>query len=185
MKPACLPANGNAQKVMEAFGQRLGRVRLQELAEAAGLTHAAASTACRVLVKNQLIFRVWRGLFVLTIKGYEHLGGGDILQGGTRGPRLGMPQTSMRSRIWRALRYKGQGKMRDLLVLASQGEPDTKDVRQYLNALEKAGYLIRDGRPGFAPTYRLVVNPGPEAPIWNKRTGHFHDPNTGETHALA
>ncbi len=82
----------------------------------------------------------------------------------------------------------------ELLSFAAIGEEKAADnnVRKYLLALEKAGYLVRDARrvPGIAPTsngfarWVLIERTGPWAPIYSNRKRHLYDPNTKKEIAL-
>ena len=108
---------------------------------------------------------------------------------GPKGPRvLDLPHTSIRTRVWRALRLCHKGSVRELLVLASQGhEIEPGHIGNYLAALTKAGYLTRLSQKGEHQQirYLLIRDTGPKAPQWNKRQKRILDANTEDIYELA
>ncbi len=182
-------ANGStAAQVLDACRHFLGRIRLQDLVEQTGFTTTRTRFAVQTLVSRGLLSWVDRGTYRLTPNGFEALVGELDLRPGPRGPRHELPQTGIRTRVWRALRLQQKGSIRDLLTLASRGEAlDREDTKKYLGALTKAGYLRRlQVRGEHRETrYLLIRDTGPKAPQWDKRRARVHDANTGTTYELA
>ena len=176
-------ANGNAQRVLEAFQGRLGTVQHPELVQASGLTGTQVSSACRVLVRRGLVKRIWRGSFRLTPAGAQVLASQSPITSGPPNGRSALGD-SFRARLWAALRLRGSSDLHGLLVLARRPSDKPKEARLYLNALAKAMYVSRTGDPKD-PTYILRVDSGIQAPQWNKARNTLRDPNLGETYELA
>lgn len=182
-------ANGQATRVLEACRNRLGRIRIGEISGATGLDTRQVTRAVRILIRRGLAIRSWAGVFKLTPEGLEALNKGAEIQPGQPGPRiLDLPETSVRTRVWRALRITRKGSIRELLILASRGEEiDPEDTRKYLNALTHAGFLTRMSHRGERgqTRYLLIRDSGPRAPQWDKRKRRVFDPNTETIHELA
>lgn len=172
-------SNGNAQAVLNACRGVLGRICHRQVVEATGLSGDQVTDAMQVLVERGLVRRAGSpGTFRLNDAGIMET---KPIRSGPQGPRLNpLPKTSLRSRIWRALRLARRGTLRDILVLVSQGEAaQASEVRRYLNALLSSGHLrLRDG------LYILARNTGPKTPAWNKKQKRVVDPNTGSVHEL-
>lgn len=183
-------ANGNALRVLDACRHYLGRIPYRNLIQDTGLNRLQMRDAMKTLAARGLILRCWRGVIRLTPEGFQALVEEDFtIKSGPTGPRLaGLPQTSIRSRLWRALRVAKKGSLADLLILASQGEEVSKgDAKKYMNALAAAGYLARlpAKAENGATRYLLVRDTGRVAPQWHKKAKRIHDGNTGETYELA
>lgn len=182
-------ANGQATRVLEACRNRLGRIRVGEISTATGLDTRQVTRAFRVLIRRGLASRSWAGVFRLTPAGLEALNSGMEIQPGQPGPRvLDLPETSIRTRVWRALRLSRKGSIRELLTLASRGEEiEPEDTRKYLNTLVQAGFLTRMSHRGERgqTRYLLIRDTGPRAPQWDKRKRRVFDPNTEAIHELA
>jgi hypothetical protein len=186
-------ANGNAQKVLAACGQFLGRIPVGGLAQATGLTTRQVSEALDTLVHHGLFTRTVVGYGRLTPAGFAALIEPPNLSHGPKGPHSNTQEgVSARSRIWRALRVLRKGSVPELLTLASRGEElDASDAKRFLNALVQSGHLRRlqlgeaNGIGTPHTRYLLVRDTGPLTPRFNKRERQVIDPNTGVVHALA
>ncbi len=82
------------------------------------------------------------------------------------------------------MRIKEKFGLDELLSLLCDGtELSAEDnLRGYLLALERSGYLVRLNRRGAdnSPRWWLSRNTGPNAPAWNRQTRTVADTNTGE-----
>lgn len=174
---------------------------LDELAAAlpALARQTVINTACG-LVRRGLLERAERGCYRLTAEGRRVTAEGAPLNCGPQGPH-GKPRrprrSTLRVRLWRAMRLARKFTVSDLLAAACRGGEAAAEsnARHYLRQLEAAGYLQRLGRrvPGTAPTsngfarWSLVRDSGPEAPVAAKaRAGWVvRDPNTGQVHPCA
>ena len=68
-----------------------------------------------------------------------------------------------------------------LMTLADGSEKSAeKDLRRYVRALQKAGYVERSARN--PRLFRLVKNTGRNAPAYNTKRETVTDTNTGEVH---
>lgn len=181
--------NGNATKVLDASRHFLGRIPIREMASRVSLTTEQVKDAFIVLIARGLATRAWKGVYRLTPKGLEALVESTEIKSGPTGPRpLDLPNTTIRTRIWRAIRVSRKGTVREFLTLASQGEEIGRDdAHRYLNALTSAGYLTRMCPRGekSEPRWLLIRDTGPKAPQWNRRQKRVFDANTGDTYELA
>ena len=115
-------ANGNATKVLDACRHFLGRIALREMAQRLELDKRQVTDAFKTLISRGLVYRAMRGIYRLTPKGYEALAEPIEIKSGPRGPRpMDLPHTSIRTRVWRAMRLCRKGSVQDLLMPASQG----------------------------------------------------------------
>ncbi|MDR3684741.1 MAG: hypothetical protein P4L11_13520 [Geothrix sp.] len=183
-----------ADRILQALApdpQRLGdRVSVGSLALSLGLTNVSVRFALYALKDRKLVRRCWKGVYAITPAGLQHLAEGKTITSGPKGPRTNpspFAPSTLRSRLWRALRLKRVASVDELLLLAAKGnEGNAKDdARRYLNALHKAGILD----PAYTRTgpqrYLLLRDRGPLAPQWNKRQKRVFDPNDGTTYDLA
>lgn len=147
------------------------------------------------LVTRGLLERVERGCFQLTAEGRRVVESGESLSSGPQGSHTGARtprRTTLRTRLWRAMRVHGKFTVGDLLTAAVRGaEKDPENnAHQYLRRLQEAGYLHRlpVRRKGTALTsngfcrWTLIRDTGPDAPMLRRTaTGwEIRDPNTGE-----
>lgn len=152
-----------------------------ELALAVGITTDHAGRVCRCL-RARGVLRTGGGIHELTEAGREAVERGEEI---TCGPQRGTVRRegSLRARAWRAMRIKERFGLDDLLTLLCDGSERTSqsNLRSYLIALERAGYLARLKRSAAngGPRWLLILNSGPQAPAWNKQTRTIADPNTG------
>ena len=166
------------------------------LSKQTGYTHKQVSDACAVLARRGFVASRVVGKFRVTNAGRELLNaGGCVRPGHPDGPRdRRIVRDTLRDRVWRALRMLRTATIPEVLCLARAGDENAanNNVRKYLRALEKAGYVVRDARrvPGTAPTsngfarFILVENTGAKAPVYSNRKGHLYDPNTGKEFPL-
>lgn len=157
--------------------------------------HALVQGAAR-LVSRGLVERVATGCFQITEAGREALASGAMLTSGPNGPLIQQVRcqvrTTLRERLWRALRIEASGgavTVNDLLVNAlAGGERDAaSNAQKYLRALERTGYvhrLPRKDRRGQV-RWRLARNTGPAAPMLQPDRNRVFDPNTGQGHEMA
>lgn len=169
---------------------------LAVLDASAELDRKCVRNAIEALKTRGLIEAIDHGLYRLTAAGRlaRHYGL-DIKPGprGERGPKLHV--NGLRARLWKAMRALHKFGLDDLLLRAANGDEAgaRNNAVKYLNALERAGYLVRLRRrdPGIAVTsngfvrWLLIRSTGPRPPIWQAGKGQIHDPNTGAVHALA
>ncbi|RJP17209.1 MAG: hypothetical protein C4529_15045 [Deltaproteobacteria bacterium] len=166
------------------------------LSRETGLTAKQVSDACAVLLRRGFIASRVAGRYRVTDTGRELLSAGEVVKSGhPAGPRdRRIVRNTLREKVWRALGMLRKATIPELLSFAAIGEEKAanNNVRKYLLALEKAGYLVRDARrvPGTAPTsngyslFVLIERTGPQAPIYSNRKGHLYDPNTKKEIAL-
>lgn len=176
-------------RALQPTPERLGdRVSLRDLAEGLGQTVQQVRFTLYGLMDRGLVRRCWKGVYALTPAGLEHLAEGKGITRGPKGPRIPTPfsPSTLRSRLWRALRLKRVASVDELLVLAAKGTEGNarEDARRYLNALAHAGILD----PAYTRTgpqrWLLLRDTGPQAPQWNKRQKRIFDPNTSSSYDL-
>lgn len=161
-----------------------------ELADELGLTTVQVSKAAALLIGRGYIERVDRGCFQLTEAGRVARDQGVTIETGVTGPTraLRLPKrTTIRQRAWNAMRITRTFTVADLTTaVAREGDGDVeKNLRRYVAALARAGYLARAARrrPGTAPgsngfaVYSLVRDTGPVAPVWSQKHRAIHDFN--------
>lgn len=184
-----------SQQVLTALAGRLGQMLVAEICEATGLDEEQVQTAIKNLSKRGYVTRLGRrgaGRVKATAQGIAFIKDGGVISSGRRGPRLELDdRSSLRSRLWRALRLIQKGTIAELLELAARGEEGNAhlNAKDYLNALVKTGHVVRMARRGQAeppagttPTrYSLWMDNGPLAPVWNKRQKRVYDPNIRTT----
>jgi DNA-binding Lrp family transcriptional regulator len=182
-----------ANRILQALApdpQRLGdRVPLRDLAKALNQSTEEVRFSLYGLMDRGLVRRCWKGVYAITPRGQEHLAAGKTITSGPKGPRIPTPfsPSTLRSRLWRALRLKRVASVDELLVLAAKGTEGNarEDARRYLNALTKAGILDPAYTRSGPQRFLLLQDTGPQAPQWNKRQKRVFDPNNGVTHDLA
>ncbi len=180
---------GTANAVLSALAAGPG-FTTSWVSRTTGLTGKQVSDACGVLVRYGFVSSRVQGRFRVTDAGRELLAAGESIKSGhPDGPReRRIAGNTLRERVWRALGMLRKATIPELLSFASAGaeKAANNNVRKYLLALERAGYVVRDKRrvPGTAPTsngyalFVLVEQTGPRAPIYSNRKGHVYDPNT-------
>ena len=141
-------------------------------------------------MERKLARRCWKGVYAITPEGLRHIEAGKTITSGPKGPRTSaspFAPSTLRSRLWRALRLKRVASVDELLVLAAKGTEGNarEDAQRYLNALAKAGILDPAYTRSGPQRWLLLRDTGPQAPQWNKRQRRVFDPNTGATHDLA
>jgi hypothetical protein len=147
------------------------------------------------LVTRGLLERVERGCFRLTADGRRVVESGEPLSSGPQGSHTGPRtprRTTLRTRLWRAMRTTGKFTIGDLLTAASRGteKRPENNAQRYVLRLQEAGYLHRlpTRRKGTAVTsngfcrWALILDTGPEAPMLRRTANGWEvfDPNTGE-----
>jgi DNA-binding MarR family transcriptional regulator len=178
--------------VLAFLGTRLGAVHVREIRKSIDLTEDQVQSALKTLVRRGYVKRlgqIGEGRVKATTEGLAFLEAGKAITSGPKGPRvLADDNSSLRSRIWRALRLLHKGTVTEILELAARGcEGNAQSsAKDYLNALVRSGHCMRLSRPGektewpntVAPTrYCLCLDNGPQAPQWNKRQKRIYDPN--------
>jgi hypothetical protein len=168
----------------------IGRVSVRQVAESLGITHYSARFALYALMKRKLVRRCWKGVYAITVEGLKQLESGKTITSGPKGPRTTtspFAPSTLRSRVWRALRLKRVASVDELLVLATKGNEGNarEDTRRYLNALHHAGIIDPACNRGGPQRFLLLRDRGPQAPQWNKRQKRIYDPNDGTTYDLA
>ena len=84
-----------------------------------------------------------------TAEGLAFLAGGMAITSGPNGPRvMETDATSLRTRLWKAIRLAQKASVSDLLELAARGHEGNAalNAKEYLRALEKSGHLMRLSR---------------------------------------
>lgn len=160
-----------------------------------GMDAVQIERAALKLRKHGLMEKTARGCHKLTESGVAAAAEGKQLRsgpnGGWTGPKVN--KASLRIRAWRAMRLKEKFSLPDLAMLCAQGEEKDiiSNLRKYVHALERAGYLTRMARrePGTAPTSNGHIrwwlqpekNTGLQAPVWSADKNTVYDPNTEQT----
>ncbi len=180
---------GVATAVLSALARGPG-FTTEWLSGQTGYTHKQVSDACAVLARRGFVASRVVGKFRVTNAGRELLEeGGRIRSGHPDGPReRRIARDTLRGRVWRAMGMLRRATIPELVGYAAGGgeKAAAGNIRKYLLALEKAGYVVRDARrvPGTAPTsngfalFVLVEKTGPKAPVYSNRKRHLYDPNT-------
>lgn len=161
-----------------------------DIAEGLGLGRGQVSQAAALLIARGYVERVERGCFRLTGAGRRARDEGVTIETGVTGPTraLRLPKrTTIRQRAWNAMRITRTFTVADLTTaVAREGDGDVEEnLRRYVAALARAGYLARAARrrPGTAPgsngfaVYSLVRDTGPVAPVWSQKHRAIHDFN--------
>lgn len=185
-----------SHRVLTILSQRIGAFHLREIREFTSLSNDRVDSAVKTLIRQGKAVRCGKGLIKATTEGLALLASGREVALGPKGPQKAETTgTSLRSRLWKALRLAQKASVSDLLELAARGSESNASLnaKEYLRALEKSGHIMRLSRraPSEWPVttgesrYCLVLNTGPQAPQWNKRQKRIFDPNTGETFELA
>lgn len=184
-----------SQQVLTTLSARLGQMHVREIREATGLSEDQVQTAVKTLIRRGFAKRLGRlgeGRVKATAEGLTFLRAGREITSGPKGPRLSHEDgSSLRSRVWRALRLLRKASISELLELAERGTEANAhlNTKDYLNALVRTGHVMRMTRRGQAefpvttgPTrYCICLDNGPQAPQWNKRKKRVFDPNIRET----
>lgn len=107
--------------------------------------------------------------------------------------RVNTVKRSLRRRAWWLIRRRVTFTLPELLVILTDGsEQDAKrNLHQYLQALMRCGILSIDSETEHSPRkricllrYRLEINNGVAAPIWQKARNEVFDPNTNVYYPL-
>ncbi|WP_257311190.1 hypothetical protein [Geothrix fuzhouensis] len=170
--------------------QRLGdRVSLRDLAARLELTPTQVRFTLYALMERGLVRHCWKGVYAITPEGLKHLASGKVITSGPKGPHGPSPfaPSTLRTRLWRALRLKRVASVDELLVLAAKGTEGNarEDARRYLNALAHVGILDPAYTRSGPQRWLLLRDTGPQAPQWNKRQKRVFDPNQGVSYDLA
>lgn len=91
---------------------------------------------------------------------------------------------SMRQRAWTAMRIF---KTFSVAQIEATAEIERENLRKYLKALHRAGYLVlhrpkRNGQAGGHAVWRLARDSGPTAPHPLHGGAGVYDPNSGAVH---
>lgn len=163
------------------------------MAEITGLTQKQVEHAALKLRRAGFLEKTGQGCHQITDAGREAIKAGATLRSGPReqiAPRLN--RSSLRIRVWRAIRIRRKFSLPDLEVLVAEGgEKDiTSNIGKYIRALAKAGYLVElpKREAGTAITsnghkrYWLAddKDTGPQAPVWRVKAGTVYDPNNDQ-----
>lgn len=188
-----------AEKLLNAIAEASPKECITEsrMSEITGLTQVQVEQAALKLRKHKLLEKTAKGCHRLTDAGRAAAAEGKQLRSGPSGwvgPKV--HKDSLRIRAWRAMRLKEKFSLPDLCMLCARGEEKDiiSNLRKYVTALEKAGYLTRLSRRdrGTAMTsnghIRWWLNPenitGLQAPVWSASTNSVYDPNTEKTIGL-
>jgi hypothetical protein len=177
----------NVQRVFEALPERRC-LHTAKLAAATGLTTAQIAVAAGQLIRRNLVERAEAGCFRLTAEGVQARRDGFRPQRGVPIDGIGKNQrSSLRIRLWRAMRLKQKFTVADLLRLASRDEKSARsNTQHYLADLNAAGFLRRlpPVRGSNAARYALIRDAGPEAPVVRRTRGDVWDPNGRQSYPI-
>lgn len=185
-----------SQRILRTLSTRLGLQHLSEIREATGLTVLQVHDGIQTLARRGFVERLGEGKVCASKAGLEWLAMGKTITSGPNGPRpMTTEGTSLRFRLWRAIRLVRKGTIADLLELAERGSEGNAyaSAKEYLNALVRSGHLIRMNRRGErqvnhgeTPTrYCITVDSGPLPPQYNRHQKRVFDPNTGSSFDVA
>ena len=121
------------------------------------------------------------GVHELTSKGRSWVEAGLEINGGPRpGNSQSRTATTLRAKAWRYLLIKNKASLGEILLLVADGTEARaeQNLRRYLNALTRAGILVKT-RSGWLLPHDHIT--GTEAPSWNTKTRMVMDLNTGES----
>lgn len=177
-----------------------GRTILNALADGPRLTRKIAAalgkpsrdvTGCLGALRDRGFITTVEGVHEITQAGRAALATRrEIISGPCNGSAMSRQGQTLRAKAWRFIRMRDGFSLDDVLsTLCDGGEPYAADnLRNYLSALEAAGYLQRLPRRGEAGQRRFRLkrdkDTGPEAPAWNKATRILRDHNTSEEFAI-
>lgn len=190
----------NAENLLKAIAEASPKECITEarMAEITGMEPVQIERAALKLRKHELLTKTARGCHKLTDAGRAAAAEGKQLRSGPNGQQSGpkVNKGTLRIRAWRAMRLKQKFSLPDLCSLCAQGQEKDiiSNLRKYVHALEKAGYLIRLSRrePGQSLTsnghVRWWLMPekitGLDAPVWSQSNNSVYDPNTEKTISL-
>lgn len=158
-----------------------------ELEGATGLAPDCIRHACRALVERGMLQRRERGCWSATDEGRIAAETGAAIVSGPRGrltqekPRTRRASTG-RDKVWRAIRTQQKFAIADLMMLT--GDVSAHNIKDYVFALAKAGYLARLPSKGRQTRFLLIDDTGPLAPVQRDARKEFFDRNTGETRPM-
>lgn len=183
-----------AEELLTAIGQAAPQdcITRAALILLTDLNDKQVDNATRKLRKHGLLDLTGPGCYRLTAAGTAALSAGKTLRSGPQGsgqPRKRVWQSTLRIRVWRAIRIRRKFSIPDLEMLAAQG--DEKDIGsnigKYLRALERAGYLVKlpKREAGTALTSNGFMrwwlpdekDTGPKAPVIRSARKTLYDPN--------
>ncbi len=146
------------------------------------------------LVTKGAVERLENGVYRLTDYGKSLKTSGlpEIFRSGPQGTynRNKRSNNTLRSRIWRLILLNRKVSTNEMLPLAIDGDEKNpiSNIRKYLNALVKSGYIREMPRRikgssltsnGFKQ-YILLRETGQKAPVFRSDKKEVYDPNTGE-----
>jgi len=165
------------------------------LADAMQTTRHIVSLVATRLITRGYLERAEIGCFRLTGEGKTALAEGRKITSGPIGPHTGVRKpnrnSTLRKRLWNAMRVLGKFTISDLVSNAARGEEKDayNNARRYVRGLDRAGYFRNlRGVKGNSLTsnnlkrFALIRNSGPEAPMLRPSKSEVYDPNTGEAH---
>jgi hypothetical protein len=163
----------------------------QRLVEMTGKQPINVEMAVLRLRKHGLVERTGQDCHKLTDAGRAAAKAGMQIRSGPKAkwtaPKIN--RETLRVRVWRAIRIRRKFSIPDLeMLVAEGGEKDIAcNIRKYLNALERAGYLTRlkVRQRGTSLTSNGYVrwwlmdqmDTGPLAPVWRHKSETVYDPN--------
>lgn len=164
----------------------------QRMVEMTGKQPINIEMAVLRLRKHGLVERTGQDCHKLTDAGRAAAKAGLKLRSGPKAPHIATKviKDTLRVRVWRAIRIRRKFSIPEIeMLVAEGGEKDIAcNIRKYLNALERAGYLTRlkVRERGSALTSNGFVrwwlmdemDTGPQAPVWRVKTDTVYDPNT-------
>lgn len=180
-----------------------GNCGIAGIAEALGVTKKAVNHAAQTLKKRGLVEThsersgevsgpARRGEYRLTALGEAFAASGRAISPG-QGERPRKNTSGLRERAWWHFRAHKVASLKELLTTHADGGEKAADnnVFKYLRALERAGILCRSAQRIPARQsrglvqWRLVVDLGPQAPVWRETSRTVYDPNSGRVYTMA
>lgn len=168
------------------------------MARASALTRRRVVQCCDVLRRRGFIERVRRGCYRVTDLGRAVVERDERIRSGPVRAHTGkreVSRTTLRAKIWTALRILKKGTVNDFLELAQSGTERNavNNAYKYLRALELAGYVqqMKVREAGTAPSsngfkrYLLVNDSGALPPVYYAAKRTVRDPNDGKEISLA
>lgn len=142
-----------------------------------------AAEALRSLVRRGLATRTETGV-AITEAGREWVVSGRAVKKGQGQRNAARPARGLRARAWWVLCKEGRASLAGLLTTLASPEARAayQNLREYLCALEGAGYLQR--QPGLL-AWKLIRRSGREAPTWRRARREMYDHNEGRSYPIA